>query len=84
MQGNAAATRGTVAVIFYFLLIFPIFFFQREVKSKVLLREAQSLGGVVVVDDPLKEYEDLFNDRYLLGNTRSPSGVTPPPPCHPA
>jgi hypothetical protein len=50
----------------------------------VLLREAQSLGGVVVVDDPLKEYEDLFNDRYLLGNTRSPSGVIPPPPCHPA
>ncbi len=45
----------------------------------MLLREAQSLGGVVVVEDPLKEYEDLFNDRYLLGNTRSPSSVTPPP-----
>ena len=45
----------------------------------MLLREAQSLGGVVVVEDPLKEYEDLFNDRYLLGNTRYPLSVTPPP-----
>ena len=41
---------------------------KREMKQKILLREAQAYGGVVLVDDPLKEPEDLFNDRYLLGN----------------
>lgn len=42
---------------------------KREVKQRILLREVQALGGVVLVEDPLKEPEDLFNDRYLLGNT---------------
>uniref|UniRef100_A0A7S0HS78 Methyltransferase type 11 domain-containing protein n=1 Tax=Hanusia phi TaxID=3032 RepID=A0A7S0HS78_9CRYP len=41
---------------------------KREVRRQVLLREAQALGGVVIVNDPLREDEDLFNDRYLLGD----------------
>jgi ubiquinone/menaquinone biosynthesis C-methylase UbiE len=41
---------------------------KREMRQKILLREAQAYGGVVLVEDPLKEPEDLFNDRYLLGN----------------
>ena len=43
---------------------------KREVRRKVVMREVQALGGVVLVSDPLKEPEDsFFNDRYLLGNT---------------
>lgn len=42
---------------------------KREIKKQLLLREAQALGGVVLVDDPLSEPENLINDRLLLGNT---------------